>query len=72
MFMSYLMIAEVTIITNHATLKYQFEKKGAKLRLIWWVLVLQEFNLQIKDERRLENVVADHLFSMKNKGIEED
>ena len=26
-----------------------------------WVLLLQEFNLQIKDKKRVENVVADHL-----------
>ena len=31
------------------------------LRLIRWILLFQEFNLQIKDKKRLENVVADHL-----------
>ncbi|RVW47812.1 Gag-Pol polyprotein [Vitis vinifera] len=29
--------------------------------LIRWILLLQEFNLQIKDKKRVENVVADHL-----------
>ena len=36
-------------------------KQDAKARLIKWVLLLQEFNLQIKDNKGVENVVADHL-----------
>ena len=30
-------------------------------RLIRWILLLQEFDLEIKDKKRNENVVADHL-----------
>ena len=36
-------------------------KKEAKPRLIRWVLLLQEFDMEIKDKRDSENVVADHL-----------
>ena len=36
-------------------------KQNAKARLIRWVLLLQEFNLHIKDKKGVENVVADHL-----------
>jgi hypothetical protein len=36
-------------------------KKDAKPRLIRWVLLLQEFDLEIKDKKRVENTVADHL-----------
>ena len=36
-------------------------KKDAKARLIWLVLLLQEFSLQIKDKKGVKNVVADHL-----------
>ncbi|RVW59602.1 hypothetical protein CK203_100689 [Vitis vinifera] len=32
----------------------------AKARLIKWILLLQEFNLKIKDKKGVENVVADH------------
>ncbi|KAL6320266.1 hypothetical protein AAG906_005343 [Vitis piasezkii] len=35
--------------------------KDAKARLIRWILLLQEFNLQIRDKKGVENVVADHL-----------
>ncbi|RVW19197.1 Retrovirus-related Pol polyprotein from transposon 17.6 [Vitis vinifera] len=37
------------------------EKNYAKARLIRWILLLQEFNLQIRDKKGVENVVADHL-----------
>ncbi|XP_035544689.1 uncharacterized protein LOC118348047 [Juglans regia] len=36
-------------------------KKDAKPRLIRWILLLQEFNINIKDKKGVENVVADHL-----------
>ncbi|RVW28487.1 Retrovirus-related Pol polyprotein from transposon 17.6 [Vitis vinifera] len=50
--------------TDHSALKYLLTKKGAKARLIRWILLLQEFDLQIRDKKRVENVVADHLSSL--------
>jgi len=37
------------------------EKSDSKPKLIRWVLLLQEFDLEIKDKARLANVVDDHL-----------
>ena len=42
-------------------MKYLLTKQNAKARLIRWVLLLQEFNLQIQDNKGVENFVADHL-----------
>ena len=43
--------------TNHAAIKYLMTKKDAKPRLIRWVLLLQEFDLEIKDKKRSDNVI---------------
>lgn len=31
----------------------------SKLKLIRWVLLLQEFDLEIKDKKELENIIDD-------------
>ncbi|KAA3473721.1 retroelement pol polyprotein-like [Gossypium australe] len=60
-FRSYLVGTKMIVYTNHSTIKYVLAKKDAKPRLIRWVLLLQEFDLEIQDRRGVENQVADHL-----------
>ena len=50
-FRPYLIGSKILIYTDHAALKYILMKKDAKARLIHWILLLQEFDLQIHDKK---------------------
>ena len=64
-FQAYLVGSDIIVFTDHSALKYLLTKQNSKARLIRWVLMLQEFNLQIRDKKGVENVFADHLSRLK-------
>jgi len=49
------------VYSDHPALKYLLSKKAVKSRLIRWILLQQEFDIEIRDKKGSENVVADHL-----------
>ncbi|KAJ9558232.1 hypothetical protein OSB04_012846 [Centaurea solstitialis] len=65
-FRSYLVLSKIIVYTDHSALKYLFAKPDAKPRLIRWILLLQEFDIEIRDKRGAENLAADHLSRLEN------
>nr|GEW17039.1 DNA-directed DNA polymerase [Tanacetum cinerariifolium] len=65
-FRPYLFLSKSIVYTDHSALKYLLSKQYAKLRLLRWVLLLQEFDITIHDKKGSENLAADHLSRLEN------
>ncbi|GKA93106.1 reverse transcriptase domain-containing protein [Tanacetum coccineum] len=65
-FRSYLVLSKTIVYTDHSALKYLLAKHDAKPRLLRWILLLQEFDVIIRDKKVAENLAADHLSRLEN------
>ncbi|GJR44261.1 reverse transcriptase domain-containing protein [Tanacetum coccineum] len=65
-FRSYLVMSKSIVYTDHSAIKYLFAKKDAKARLMRWILLLQEFDIDVRDKKGAENLAADHLSRLEN------
>ena len=68
-FMSYLLGIKV-VFTDYVALRYLLKKKESKPRLIKWILLLQEIDLEIKEKKGVENQEADHLSRLRTEDIQ--
>nr|GEX76009.1 reverse transcriptase domain-containing protein [Tanacetum cinerariifolium] len=70
-FQPYLVLSKTIVYTDHLALKYLLAKQDAKPRLLQWILLLQEFNVIIRDKKGAENLAADHLSRLENPNHDE-
>ena len=71
-FRPYILGSHVIVHTDHAAIKYLMSKRKAKPRLIRWVLLLQEFDLEIMDKKGCDNVIADDLSRVEQNETEKE
>nr|GEU54127.1 hypothetical protein [Tanacetum cinerariifolium] len=58
-FYQYMVLSKTIVFTDHSALRYLFTKQDAKPRLIRWILLLQEFDIEISDKKCAKNLAAD-------------
>ncbi|GJZ75207.1 reverse transcriptase domain-containing protein [Tanacetum coccineum] len=54
-FRQYLVLSKTIMFTNHSTLRYLFTKQDSKSKLIHWILLLQEFDIEIHNKKGAKN-----------------
>ena len=53
--LSYYLCTKVILHSDHSALRYLISNKDAKLRLIRWVLLLQEFDFVVNYRKGMNN-----------------
>jgi len=64
-FCLYLVGSTIIVHLDHSALKYLMQKKDVMPRLLRWILLLQEFDIEVRDRKGIENGVVDHLSRIK-------
>nr|GEU37622.1 reverse transcriptase domain-containing protein [Tanacetum cinerariifolium] len=59
-------LPHLTTVKDHSAIKYLFNKQDAKQRLLGWVLLMQEFDITVRDKKGAENLAANHLSQLEN------
>ncbi|GKF56321.1 reverse transcriptase domain-containing protein, partial [Tanacetum coccineum] len=65
-FRQYLVLSKTIVFMDYSAPRNLFTKQDAKPRLIRWILLLQEFNIEIHDKKGAINLAADHLSRLEN------
>nr|GEX56425.1 reverse transcriptase domain-containing protein [Tanacetum cinerariifolium] len=59
-------MTSVKVYMDHLALKYLIAKQDAKPRLFWWILLLQKFDVIIRDKKGAKNLTTNHLSRLEN------
>ncbi|GKB60488.1 reverse transcriptase domain-containing protein [Tanacetum coccineum] len=71
-FRSYVILSKTIIHTDHSALRHLFRKQDAKPCLIRWILLLQEFDIEIEDRKGTKIFAVDHLSRLDNNETSND
>nr|GEW92331.1 reverse transcriptase domain-containing protein [Tanacetum cinerariifolium] len=71
-FQAYLKLSKTIVYIDHSALRHLFKKQDVKPCLIRWILLLQEFNIELKYKKGTKNVAAKHLSQIDNDETSDD